>query len=332
LNFSRFSNNDYNKNFFLVSLDNPVQPEVLLIYVYSKTNSHAYENLKYFIKHAVRENDGVDYYFILQNVDNKTVDEHEMPILPKKNARYIQHENLCFDLGTVGWFLSTHTVGNPWVNYTATAVDQKKKINITYYKYFLFMNSSIRGPYFPPYYLKFLADYKEEFEKSFHWYYIFTKRINEKVKLVGCTISCTPLVHLQTYLFMTDLVGLSILLQPTAEEDSKLVGLFRCFTEKIHAALHIELTSSIRIFEAGYMIDCLLTKYQEVDFTQQHNKLCSQYLNPYSDNNLDGTVLEPYEVVFMKYNDIPDTQRGKQRLKLYDKWMEESASQNRSNW
>jgi translation initiation factor eIF-2B subunit epsilon len=89
------------------------------------------------------------------------VDESELPLLPKRNAHYIQHENVCYDFGTIGWFLSTHTVGNPWIN-------QEKKINITHYKYFLFINSSVRGPFFLPYLLKFLSDYKEEFEKSFY--------------------------------------------------------------------------------------------------------------------------------------------------------------------
>ncbi len=326
MNFSRFSNNDYNKSFFLVSLDKPVQPEILLIYVFARSHSHAYGNLEYFIKHAVRENDGVDYYFILQNVNNKPVDEREMPILPKKNARYIQHENICFDLGTIGWFFSTHTVGNPWLNHTATAADQGK-VNITHYKYFFFMNSSIRGPFFPPYYLKFLADYKEEFGKSFHWYYIFTKRINERVKLVGCTISCWPVPHVQTYLFVTDFVGLKILLKSGSEE-TRSVGIFICCTEKLHASLNIEVPSSTRIFQAGYMIDCILTKYQEVDFNLPQNHYCSQFRNIYTNRDFDGSTLEPYEVVFMKYNDAPDIQIGKERLLIYEKWIEQAATQN----
>jgi hypothetical protein len=328
-------NNDNNKNFSLDFLDNSVQSELLLVYVFSNTHAHALNNLKYFIKNAVRENDGADYYFILQNVNNKIVDESELPPLPKRNAHYIQHENVCFDLGTFGWFFSTHTVGNPWVNQTATSTTtgvNEKKINIKHYKYFFFMNSSIRGPYFPPYYLKFLADYKEDFEKAFHWYYVFTKRINEKVKLVGVTISCFPVPHIQSYLFVTDLVGLSILLKPTEKEESKLVGIFACFTDKIQAAFQIEVPSSTRILDAGYMIDCVLTKYQQTDFSKINNHLCSQHRNPYTDWNFDGTALEPYEVVFMKYNETPDTQIGQRRLVLYERWMEDATKQNRSSW
>ncbi len=315
----------------LDSLNGSAHSEVLLIYVYSRTHSHAFGNLIYFIKNAVRENDGVDYYFILQNVGNKTVDESELPLLPKRNAHYIQHENLCFDLGTLGWFFSTRTVGNPWINQAKTA-DNAEKINITRYKYFIFINSSVRGPFFPPYYLKFMSDYNEEFGKSFHWYYVFTKRINEKVKLTGCTISCIPIPHIQSFFFVTDFVGLTILLKPSSQEESKSVGIFVCFTVKIDASFHIEVPTSTRILESGYMIDCVLTKYQQIDFKHPNNQLCNKHRNPHLDANLDGSTLEPYEVIFVKYNDSPGVQFAKQRCQLYERWMEDTVKQNRSIW
>ena len=305
-----------------------IQPEVLLIYVYSRTHSHAFDNLKYFIEHAVRENDGVDYYFILQNVNNKTVNESELPALPRSNAHYIQHDNVCFDYGTVGWFLKTYTVGNPWLNQTNIS-ETEKKINITQYKYFILINSSIRGPFFPPYYLKFLEDYKKEFDQSFYWYYIFIKRINEKVKLVGCTISCIPIPHVQSYLLVTDFTGLSLLLKPDTPGSN---GVFACFELKIHASFHSEVPSSTRILDAGYLIDCVLTKYQTINFKEPQNQLCNRHRNPYVDYNLDGTQLEPYEVIFMKYNDTPDTQVGRRKCELYERWMRDATKQNRSIW
>lgn len=310
-------------------IEKHLQSEVLLIYVYSKTHSHALGNLKYFIEHAVQENDGVDYYFILQNVNNKTVDESELPSLPPSNARYIQHENVCYDFGTVGWFFKTYTVGNPWTNQTNITDPEEKKINITHYRYFILINSSIRGPFFPPYYLKFVADYKKEFDKSFYWYYIFTKRINDKVKLVGCTISCIPIPHVQSYLLVTDFIGLSLLLKPSAGKSN---GIFACYALKIHASFNSEVPSSTRILDAGYMIDCVLTKYQTINFLKPHNRLCNQHRNPYVDNNFEGTQLEPYEVIFMKYSDTPDTQVGRRRCELYERWMRDATKQNRSIW
>ena len=56
-----------------------------------------------------------------------------LPALPG-NAHYVQHENSCYDWGTFGWVLSN------------------LNLNIKGYKYFVFMNTSVRGPYLPSYF------------------------------------------------------------------------------------------------------------------------------------------------------------------------------------
>ena len=56
----------------------------------------------------------------------------QMPELPS-NAIYIRHTNECFDWGTFGWAI--------WSN----------KVDVSQYKYIIFMNSSVRGPFLPPY-------------------------------------------------------------------------------------------------------------------------------------------------------------------------------------
>ncbi len=302
-----------------------------MIYVYARIHSHAFGNLKYFIKNAVRENDGVDYYFILQNVGNKIVNETELPLLPKRNAHYIQHENLCFDFGTVGWFLNTYTVGNPWVNQT-TIADQEKKINITRYKYFIMINSSVRGPYFPPYYLKFVSDYKKDFEKSFYWYYVFTKRLNEKIKLTGCTICCGPRPHVQSYVLVTDFIGFTIMLKPGAHGGSRSEGIFGCYPSKGDVSVYSEVASSTRILDEGYMIDCVLTKYQTINFKEKYNHGCNQNKLPYVDKEFEGISLEPYEVVFIKFSDPEYVSIAKARGGLYERWMQDTNKQNRSIW
>ena len=65
---------------------------VLLIYVYTNTHQYAYGNLKYFIETAVRERDGVDYIFILQQMDNKEINITNMPPLDVyKRQEYNKH-------------------------------------------------------------------------------------------------------------------------------------------------------------------------------------------------------------------------------------------------
>ncbi|CAF4010983.1 unnamed protein product, partial [Adineta steineri] len=301
--------------------------EILLIYVYANAHSHAYENLKYFINQAVRENDNVDYYFILQQVDNKPINISSMPLLPKKTAYYIQHENKCFDYGTIGWFINNYAIGNPWKKETSST-NSNIKVNLKQYKYFIFMNSSIRGPFFPPYFIQLVL----EANLNYYWYSVFLRRINKKVKLVGCTISCETVPHVQSYFLATDFTGLSIILKPGNSGGTSPEGILACYPTKDHATINSELPISSRILESGYMIDCLLTKYQTIDFTKPHNRFCNANKNPYNDKGLENTSLEPYEVVFVKSNDLVFLKDARDKGKLYQKWMEDVKIYNRSSF
>ncbi len=302
--------------------------EILLIYVYANTHSHAYGNLKYFIDEAVREGDGVDYYFILQQIHNKPINESEMPLLPKSNGHYIQHENKCFDYGTIGWFFDQYTQGNPWKKATsANDINGNVRIELTRYKYFIFMNSSIRGPFFPPYFIQLVL----KSNINYYWYSVFTRRINNKVKLVGCTISCETVPHVQSYFLATDFTGLSIALKPGNSGGTSPEGLFACYPSKDHATLNTELPFSNRIIESGFLIDCLLTKYQTIDFKKPENRFCNSNLNPYKDKHYQNTSLEPYEVVFVKFNDLVFLKDARDKAKLYQKWMEDVKKYNRSS-
>jgi hypothetical protein len=324
--------NSFRKRLFYPNLQKTQQilisnsnAEVLLIYVYANTHSHAYENLKYFIDTSVRDDNNVDYYFILQQIENKPINENEMPLLPKKNAYYIQHENKCFDFGTFGWFLNEYTYGNPWLNKYPKG---NQKLNLKRYKYFIFMNSSIRGPFFTPYFIQLVLD----LNKNYYWYSVFTRRIDKKVKLVGCTISCETAPHVQAYLFATDFNGLTILLKPGKWGGTSDDGIFACHSTKDQILTNSELPASNRILESGYMIDSLLTKYQKVNFSELYNRGCNSNKNPYLDKGLEGTSLEPYEVVFVKYNDLETAKDTRDRAKLYQKWVADIKKLNRTGW
>ena len=53
-----------------------------------------------------QEGDGCDYIFVLQQGEG-LFDPEPLPKLPSY-ARYIRHENKCYDIGTVGWVLENH--------------------------------------------------------------------------------------------------------------------------------------------------------------------------------------------------------------------------------
>ena len=61
---------------------------------------------------------------------DKLFGSSQLPQLPQ-NARYVFHENRCFDWGTFGWAIA------------------ERKLDISRYAYIIFMNSSVRGPFLP---------------------------------------------------------------------------------------------------------------------------------------------------------------------------------------
>lgn len=114
-----------------------------------------------------------------------------LPEVPS-NVVYEFHPNGCYDWGTIGWVL------------------ENGKINWRKYKYFIFMNSSVRGPYLPP-----------AMQGLISWQELLLNKIAGNVKLVGSTISCegSPFEgniagewrtnpHVQSYVIATDQVGL----------------------------------------------------------------------------------------------------------------------------
>jgi len=99
-----------------------------------------------------------------------------MPLLPTRSAYYIQHDNKCFDFGTFGWFFSEYTIGNPWNkdwSIFSSHVDPngRRNIDLSRYKYFIFMNSSVRGPFFSSYFIQLVL----EGNLNYYWYSIIYK-------------------------------------------------------------------------------------------------------------------------------------------------------------
>jgi len=262
---------------------------ILVLYVWANIDVQVLGNLEFFVRHGVSASQPIDYYFILQKVNNTPVDESRLPRLPS-NAHYLQHENECYDIGTFGWFFSQNIV------------------NTTLYKYFIFMNSSIRGPFFVPYFAT----------EGTSWFEIFTKRITDEIKLVGPTINCEQMPHVQSYLMVTDQVGFSIL-------NGNQSKIFRCYLNRADAILNGEIVASQMILRANYQIASLQSKYQGLDFRKSENQACNGKKNPiFYDNRFDGISHDPFELIFVKFKGNPpfDTMMERRAL-VYQKWLEE---------
>ena len=255
----------------------------LVVYVYGKTHALAEKNLIFFVRHAVRRSDHADYYFILQQIDKTYFDESKLPVLPP-NAHYIQHENKCFDLGTIGWFLSSGMIDR------------------TRYKYFIFLNSSIRGPFIVSYY------------EGTTWYTIFTRRLNDHIKLVGCTINCESAPHVQSYLWALSLETLDFLLTNST--------VFTCHKKMRDTIVNGEISASQTLVNAGFGIDSLMTKYRNVDFRYNVTQKCVDILNPTATRAVNGITLDPYELVFVKMKGLAvQDLENRQRVAVYEKWL-----------
>lgn len=262
---------------------------VLILYVWGNTDVQSLGNLEFFILHGVRETQPADYYFILQRMNKTAVDESLLPVLPS-NAHYVQHENECRDIGTFGWFLSQNIT------------------NTTAYKYFIFMNSSVRGPFLVPYFETF----------GIWWFDIFIRRLNDRVKLVGPSINCEQQPHVQSYMMATDRVGFQFL----TGNGSRI---FSCHASQRDAVFNGEIAASQMLLKANYQIASLQSKYQGWDFEKPENQGCNYGASPiFRDGALDTIQHDPFELIFVKFKGNPpfDTELERRAL-IYQKWLDE---------
>jgi hypothetical protein len=262
---------------------------VLIMYVWADIDVQSLGNLQFFVRHGVREAQPADYYFILQKINHTLVDESRLPQLPP-NAHYIQHENECYDIGTFGWFLSQNIT------------------NTTLYKYFIFMNSSIRGPFLVPYFENI----------GIWWFEIFIRRLTDEIKLVGPSINCEKRPHVQSYLMVTDQVGFSLLTDKETE-------VFRCHDNYDRAVFYGETAISQLLLRANYQIGSLQSKYQGWDFRKPENHDCNGRISPiFYDNRFDGISHDPFELIFVKFKGKPPFDTALERRALvYQRWLDE---------
>lgn len=269
----------------------------LVLYVFSNTDAEYMKNLIFFAREGMVEDTFTDYVIVINS--------NEPLVLPKlkvNNARYIYHKNECFDFGTFG--------------YVIHGMERIKK-----YKYYIFMNSSVRGPFLPAY-----------VRGKIRWEDLFISRLTNEVKLVGPTINCEGAAkedsrewranpHVQSYAMATDAVGLDLMLR---------ANVFSCYNTISDTVFHAELGSSKAILDAGYEIDSFMTRYQGVKWSDKKNWGCNRNVNPYGAHMNDGVTLEAMEVMFVKVKEhLMDRVPYMQTAAAYDRWY--TAKDTRNN-
>lgn len=189
--------------------------------------------------------------------------------------------------------------------------------DIKRYKYFVWLNSSVRGPYLPAYLRSSRSG-----GGAFRWVDALTSRLSETVKLVGPTINCggaydhPPVAHVQSYAAATDQAGLGVM---------RAAGVFGCYDSIRDVVLRGELGASEALMAAGYAIDSLQLRYQGVDWHGMSD--CNGGINPLQLSAYDGINVDPLEVMFVKVKASMQAAGWGHVVQAakYDAWLAESA-------
>ena len=251
--------------------DASTPPRTLVLYVYHESNEWYKTNLLFLLQEAMipeRDSEAVDYILVINGQTELPLEEllDSTPAHHQGRVRLIRRPNTRYDGGGIGEVLRK----DPWL---ASA-----------YRFFVLMNSSVRGPFLPRYFSVTIAG---------PWTAVFAGLLINDVKLVGTTLSCERQIHVQSMVLATDgvdwrycrIMG-SWNAQPRGWTPSRTMS---CgpFQNSIHR----------------YNIDTM-ARYRGVDWRRNRNTKCNGGLNPQSERMNDGFDLDLFEVVFVKAKDF----------------------------
>lgn len=265
---------------------------VLIIYNYFEKDDSYKTNFKYFLANGFHPSKNVHYIFVVNG------DVHVD--LPGDNSfiTVIRKQNRCFDFGSYGVALKL------------------LKSKLKSYKYFVFLNSSVRGPFLPSF-----------VKNSYKWYEAFIKPLNGEIKLSGLAVNCPDGVgrripHVMSMMFALDKIGLRI-----AQKNN----VFDCSPSKTES-LYAEGDLSKSILENGYNFAVMQMKYSKIDFRDVYKEPqpCAVISRDIflDERAEDGIPTNPLETIFFKTN------RGvtPKVLELYTTWnMPEPSGEDEKN-
>lgn len=141
----------------------------LIVYSYRNIDPEAVSNLQFFLNNVLKPEDTARYVIIVDHGLDQFghFSSVALPDLPA-NAEYLSIRG-CFELGHVGKVLFGQS---------------KVQIDLSQYKYFVWLDSTVRGPFLPSYLTKM--------SQAPFWHTLLTSRLTSSVKLVGSTIDCSP--------------------------------------------------------------------------------------------------------------------------------------------
>jgi hypothetical protein len=245
-----------------------------IVYHYYEKDETYKDNFNHFLIFGI--DDTNDYCILLSG--NCSVD---IPV-HKKNIKVYLFENFNLDYGAYCKLI-------------------KSGLEVLNYDFIFFINSSVRGPYIPPY----MAE---------SWTNMFINLFDSKVGAVGSTInvlnpSCnealhykniynqTGVSHIQTTAYCLSRESLLFLIDcGFYNEDAEL--------DKLSVISKYEIRMSQLLINKGLRIKSVCPEYNRIDFLKEHSDP-----NPTSgngdilvENGYWGRAPHPYEVIFIKTN------------------------------
>ena len=233
--------------------------KVLVLYVFHIYN----DRVKHFINNCIFNDPNVDF-IIISNDKNNIFNVPD-------NVKTLFRDNIGYDFG--GW--------------SDALLTNKSYVN---YDKFIFVNSSVIGPFIPSYY---------------KWTDIYINGLQNDVKLFGSTINTleNPLYasHVQSYIFSMDKDTLEYLINC---EIFSITNYAKTFNDTIFQK---EILMSRKIIENNWNIGSLLPYYKNVDFTFK-NKRPDEYnikfLNDVMYQEYRNKLWNEFQIVFIKGNRI----------------------------
>lgn len=249
-----------------------MRKKTIVIYQYFEKDNTYVENFFHFLRFGYSELN--DYLFIITG-------SYTIELPQYQNISYVFIENKNYDYGGYAWAI-------------------KNVVKIEQYDYFIFVNSSVRGPYIPSY-------------LSENWTECFTKLLINDVGLSGSVINILPAKSFLTK-FYKDKFGGS---EPFSHIESMVYAVSRKVMlylinngfydinhelSKDEAIRDYEIRLSQLILAGGWNIKCLLPEYNLIDYRGAHNEVnpTSKNGDPVWNFSYFGRTPHPFEIIFIK--------------------------------
>lgn len=250
--------------------------QVLVLYHYYEKDQSYIDNFAHFLRFGY--DSALNYLIVIAG-------ECSLDLPSLDNVRYFFTENKNFDYG--GYCAAIQTL-DLWQQYD----------------FYLFINSSVRGPFLPAY-------------CNQEWVNAFIEQLSDEVGIVGSAISITPsshsisqmyhekygnlernkylLAHVQTTCYALSRRVLGQLINLGFYDENKSLN-------KDEAVRDYEIRLSQLILDMGLNLRCMLPEYNQVDYRRVHEDV-----NPASregDSGFKcsyfGRSAHPYESIFIK--------------------------------